>query len=95
MLFKSDNIAKRQCADVQAYPLDKNTIEMQNAPNNTLASALKQQHPMEPIIWEQTQHEKDTYYCKSNIITTNIVGCANNWYGASQCGAQSNADNLI
>jgi hypothetical protein len=33
---------------------------------------------MEPIVWEQTQHEKDAYYCERNIITTNIVGCANN-----------------
>jgi hypothetical protein len=34
----------------EAYPLDKNTIEMLNAPNNALAGALKQQHPMEPIV---------------------------------------------
>jgi hypothetical protein len=33
---------------------------------------------MGPIVWEQTQYEQDAYYCENNIITTNIVGCANN-----------------
>jgi hypothetical protein len=33
---------------------------------------------MGPIEWEQTQHEQDSYYCENSIITTNIVGCANN-----------------
>jgi hypothetical protein len=38
----------------------------------------KQQHPMGPIVWEQTWHDQDAYYCEANIITTNIVGCASN-----------------
>jgi hypothetical protein len=51
---------------------------MLNAPNNALAGALKQQLPMGPIVWEQTQHEQDAYYCETNIMTTNMVGYATN-----------------
>ena len=51
---------------------------MLNAPNDALAGALKQQHPMGPIVWEQTRNEQEAYYCENNIITTNIVGCASN-----------------
>jgi hypothetical protein len=50
---------------------------MLNAPNNALIGKFIHQHPMGPIIWEQTQYEQDAYYCENNIITTNIVGCAN------------------
>jgi hypothetical protein len=32
---------------------------------------------MGPITWEQTRYKQDAYYCENNIITTNIVGCAN------------------
>ena len=65
-------------ADVQAYPMDEHTIAMLNAPNNALIGEFIHQHPMGPIIWEQTGYEQDAYYCENNIITTNIVGCANN-----------------
>ena len=58
--------------------MDKDTVTMSNAPKNALVGEFKEQHPMWPIIWEQTQHEQDAYYCENNIITTNIVGCANN-----------------
>jgi hypothetical protein len=34
ILFKSENIANKQHADVQARPLDKDTMAMLNAPNN-------------------------------------------------------------
>ncbi len=51
---------------------------MLNAPNNALIGQFIHQHPMGPIVWEQTQYEQDAYYCENNIITTNIVGCANN-----------------
>ncbi len=54
ILFKPENVAKKQCADIQARPLDKDTMAMLNAPNDALASALKQQHPMGPIVLEQT-----------------------------------------
>jgi hypothetical protein len=30
------------------------------------------------LVWEQTGYEQDACYCENNIITTNIVGCANN-----------------
>ncbi len=29
-------------------------------------------------MWEQTRYQQDAYYCENNIITTNIVGFANN-----------------
>ncbi len=78
ILFKSENVAKKQRADVQAIPLDKDTVAMLNAPNDALVDALKQQHLMGPIVWEQTQNEKEAFYCENNIITTNMVGCASN-----------------
>ncbi len=78
ILFKSENIAKKQHADVQAYPVDKDTIAMLNKPNNALVGEFTHQHLMRPIVWEQMLHEQDAYYCENTIITTNIVGCANN-----------------
>ena len=69
---------KKQHADVQAYPMGEHTIAMLNALNNALIGECIHQHPMGPVIWEQTQYEQDAYYCENNIITTNIVGCANN-----------------
>ncbi len=38
VLFKLENIAKNQHSDVQAYPMDEDTIAMLNAPNNALIS---------------------------------------------------------
>ncbi len=58
--------------------MDEHTIAMLNAPNNALIDEFIHQHPIGPIIWEQTWYEQDAYYCENNIITTNIVGCANN-----------------
>jgi len=78
ILFRLENIAKKQHADVQAFPMDEDTIAMLNAPNNALIGQFIHQHPMGPIIWEQTRYQQDAYYCENNIITTNIVGCANN-----------------
>ncbi len=77
VLFRLENIAKKQHADVRAYPMDEDTIAMLNAPNNALIGQFLHQHPMGPIIWEQTRCKQDVYYCENNIITTNIVGCAN------------------
>jgi hypothetical protein len=77
ILFRLENIAKKH-TDVQAYPVDEDTIAMLNAPNNALIDEFIHQHPMGPIVWEQTQYKQDAYYCVNNIITTNIVGCANN-----------------
>ncbi len=79
ILFRSEIIAKKkQHADLRAYPVDEDTIAMLNAPNNALIGKFTHQHPMGPIVWEQTRYEQDAYYCENNIITTNIVGCANN-----------------
>ncbi len=58
--------------------MDKVTIAMLNATNNALVGEFIHQHLMGPIVWELTRYEQDAYYCKYNIITTNIVGCANN-----------------
>ncbi len=48
------NIAKKQHADVRAYPMDEDTIAMLNASNNALIGEFIHQHPMGPITWEQT-----------------------------------------
>ncbi len=58
--------------------MDKDTIAMLNASNNALVGEFIHQHPMGAIVWEQTQHEQDAYYYENSIISTNIVGCANN-----------------
>ncbi len=42
ILFKSKNVAKTHRADVQARPLDKDTVAMLNVPNDALAGALEQ-----------------------------------------------------
>ncbi len=54
ILFRSENIAKKQHADVRAYPMDEDTITMLNASNNALICEFILQHPMGPIVWEQT-----------------------------------------
>ncbi len=59
--------------------MDECTIAMLNAPNDALIGEFIHQHPMGPIVWEQTRYVQDAYYCENNIITTNIVGCANNY----------------
>jgi hypothetical protein len=78
IIFRLENITKKQHADIQSYPVDKDTIAMLNAPNNALIGKFIHQHPMGSSVWEQKQYEQVAYYCENNIITTNIVGCANN-----------------
>jgi hypothetical protein len=51
---------------------------MLNAPNNALIGEVIHQHPMGPIVWEQTRYEQDAYYCENIIIIINIANCANN-----------------
>ena len=46
ILFRSENTAKKQHADVQAYPMDEYTIAMLNAPNDALIGKFIHQHPM-------------------------------------------------
>ncbi len=46
ILFRLENIAKKQHADVKAYPVDEHTIAMLNAPNNALVGEFIHQHPM-------------------------------------------------
>ncbi len=48
--FRLENIAKKQHADVQAFPMDEDTIAMLNAPNNALIGQFIHQHPMGPIM---------------------------------------------
>ena len=43
-------------------------MAMLNAPNDALAGALKHQHPMGPIVWEQTWNEQDAYYCQTTSL---------------------------
>ncbi len=52
VLFRSENIAKKQHADVQAYLMDEHTIAMLNAPYNALIGQFIHQHLKGPIIWE-------------------------------------------
>jgi hypothetical protein len=54
ILFRLENIAKKQHTDVRAYPVDENTIAILNAPNNALIGEFIHQHPMGPIVWDQT-----------------------------------------
>ncbi len=54
ILFRLKNIAKKQHADICAYPMDEHTIAMLNAPNNALIGEFIHQHPMGPIVWKQT-----------------------------------------
>jgi hypothetical protein len=54
-----ENIAKKQHADIQAYPVDEHTIAMLNTPNNALIGEFIHQHPIGSIIWEQTRYEQD------------------------------------
>ncbi len=53
-LFRLENIAKNQHADVRAYPIDEDNIAMLSAPNDALIGEFIHQHPMGPILWEQT-----------------------------------------
>ncbi len=69
--------------------MDEDTIAMLNAPNNALIGQFLHEHPMGAIIWEQTRYEQDVYYCENNIITTNIVGCANNTRNCDQLPGSS------
>ncbi len=61
VLFRLENIAKKQHSDVQAYPMDEDTIAMLNAPNNALIGQFLHQHFMGSIIWEQTRYKQDVY----------------------------------
>jgi hypothetical protein len=54
ILFRLENITRKQHVDIQAHLMDKDTIAMLNAPNNALIGKLIHQHPMGPIVWEQT-----------------------------------------
>ncbi len=77
-MFKSENIEKKQCADVRAFPIYNDTVAMINTPKDALTGTLKEQHPIGPIVWEKTRYEQDAYYCENNLIVTNIIDCANN-----------------
>jgi hypothetical protein len=46
--------AKKQHGDVRAYHMDEHTIAMLNASNKALIGDFFHQHPMVPIVWEQT-----------------------------------------
>jgi hypothetical protein len=46
ILFRLENIANKQHPDVRAYPVDKDTYAMLNAPNNALIGEFIHQHPI-------------------------------------------------
>jgi len=58
--------------------MDEHTIKLMKTPTNALIGEFKQQHPMGPVIWEQTRQETDTYYCENNLTATNIQEHAQN-----------------
>jgi len=60
------------------FSMDEHTIKLMKTPTNALVGELKQQHPMGPVIWEQTRQETDAYYCENNLIATNIQEHAQN-----------------
>ncbi len=78
ILFRSENVEKKIKADVHSFPLDEHTIKLMKTPIDVLTGGFKQQHPMEPVVWEQTRKEADTYYCENNLIATNIQDHATN-----------------
>jgi len=72
ILYRSENVEKKRKADVQSFSMDEHTIKLMKTPTNALFGEFKQQHPMGPVIWEQTRQEADAYYCENNLIATNI-----------------------
>jgi hypothetical protein len=48
IVFRLENIAKKQHADVRAYPMDEDTNAMLNAPNNALIGEFIHQHLWDP-----------------------------------------------
>ena len=58
--------------------MDEHTTKSMKTPTNALIGEFKQQHPMGPVIWEQTRQEADAYYCENNLIATNIQEHAQN-----------------
>ena len=48
ILFRLENIAKKQHVDVWAFPMDEDTIVMLNAPNNALIGQFIHQHLWDP-----------------------------------------------
>ena len=60
------------------FSMDEHTIKLMKTPTNALVGELKQQHPMGPVIWEQTRQEADACYCKNSLIATNILDHATN-----------------
>ena len=78
ILYRSENVEKKRKADVQSFSMDEHTIKLMKTPTNALIGEFKQQHPMGPVIWEQTRQEADAYYCENNLIATNIQEHAQN-----------------
>ncbi len=65
VLFRLENIAKKQHADVRAYPMDEDTIAMLNAPNNALIG-----HFYISILWEPSYGSKQDTSKMSIIVKT-------------------------
>jgi len=61
ILYKSENVEKKRKADVQIFSMDEHTIQLIKTPTNALIGEFKQQHPIGPVIWEQTRQEVDAY----------------------------------
>jgi hypothetical protein len=78
ILYESENVEKKRISDIQSFSIGEHTIKLMKTPTNALIGEFEQQHPMGPVIWEQTRQEADAYYCENNLIATNIQEHAQN-----------------
>ena len=51
ILFKSENVKKKQCAKVQGRPLNKDILTILNTPCDALSGKLMRQHSAGPILF--------------------------------------------
>ena len=56
--------------------MDEDTIAMLNAPNNDLIGQFIHQHPMGPIIWEQTRYHAEITAMSGPVV---VVSRAPYW----------------
>jgi hypothetical protein len=60
-----ENIAKKKHADVQAFPMDEDTIAMLNAPNNALIGQF-----IHHILWDPSYGSKQDTSKMSIVVKT-------------------------
>ncbi len=68
ILFKLESIAKKQSADVQAYPVEKDTIAMLNAPNNAWLVNLYIRILWDPLFGSKRNMSKMHIIVKTTLL---------------------------